>query len=78
MAAEITNVSPVGDLYVPALEVDVPAGGTVAVADPALAAALLAQAGTWAPANDEAKAIVVEAAEEAEAAMAAAETTQEA
>lgn len=67
MAAEIQNVSPMGDLYVPALEVDVPAGGKVEVVDHDLAAALLAQAGTWAPANDDAEAIVAELAAAAEA-----------
>lgn len=39
----LRNVSPVGDLHIPALGVDVPAGETFEVADAGLAAAFLAQ-----------------------------------
>lgn len=54
----ITNVSPLGDLHVPALDRDVAAGEQVPVADKELAAALLAQAGVWAPANAAAQALI--------------------
>lgn len=54
----IQNVSPLGDLHVPALDRDVAAGEQVPVADKKLAAALLAQSGVWAPANAAAQALI--------------------
>lgn len=45
--ATVKNVSPLGDLDVPALRITVPAGATVDVPDE-VAANLLEQVGTWA------------------------------
>jgi hypothetical protein len=46
----VRNVSPLGDLHLPALGIDVAAGGTVTVAAE-LAEQLLQQSDTWAPAD---------------------------
>lgn len=48
--AKVKNVSPLGDLVVPALGLEVKAGATVELSDEA-AASLLAQTDNWAPAD---------------------------
>lgn len=48
--AKIKNISPLGDLYIPSLGLEVKAGATVDVADDA-AALLLAQADNWTAAD---------------------------
>ena len=48
--AKVKNVSPLGDLFVPSLNLEVKAGATVEVSDEA-AASLLAQSDNWAAAD---------------------------
>jgi hypothetical protein len=48
--AKIKNVSPLGDLIVPSLDIEVKAGATIEVNDEA-AASLLAQTDNWAAAD---------------------------
>lgn len=48
--AKIKNVSALGDLFIPSLNLDVKAGATVEVSDEA-AASLLAQTENWAAAD---------------------------
>lgn len=57
--AKIKNISPLGDLDVPALGLTVKAGATVDVADDA-AASLLEQKNNWAPADKAAASITPE------------------
>lgn len=57
--AKIKNISPLGDLDVPALELSVKAGATVDVADD-VAASLLEQTDNWAPADKAAASITPE------------------
>lgn len=57
-APTVRNVSPLGKLYVPALEREVDAGEAVDVADVAVARSLVAQAGVWEPANAAAKGLL--------------------
>lgn len=48
--AKVKNISPLGDLVVPALGLEVKAGATVEVSEE-VAASLLAQSNNWAPAD---------------------------
>jgi hypothetical protein len=57
--AKIKNISPLGDLDVPALELSVKAGATIDVADD-VAASLLEQTTNWAPADKAAASITPE------------------
>jgi len=57
--AKIKNVSPIGDLDVPALGLTIKAGETVDVADE-FAASLLEQPTNWAPADKAAASITSE------------------
>lgn len=45
--ARFRNVSPLGDLDVPALGLTIPAGDVVDVKDPEISASFADQAGTW-------------------------------
>jgi hypothetical protein len=47
--ARFRNVSPLGDLDVPALGLTIPAGDIVDVKDPEISASFADQAGTWEP-----------------------------
>lgn len=57
--AKIKNISALGDLFIPALNLTVKAGQSVEVADDA-AASLLEQTDTWAPADKSAASITPE------------------
>jgi hypothetical protein len=57
--AQIKNISPLGDVDVPALGLSVKAGETIEVADNA-AASLLEQTDNWAPADRAAASITPE------------------
>lgn len=46
---DIKNISPLGDLVVPALGLEVAAGAVVTIKDDEIAAGLLEQTDTWAP-----------------------------
>lgn len=60
---KVKNVSPLGDLVVPALALEVKAGATITV-DEEVAGVLLAQVGVWAPADKAAAAFVADTEEE--------------
>ena len=57
--AQIQNISPFGDLYVPTFDADVAAGETVTV-DDSDAPGFLAQPDIWAPVDKVAKKVVAE------------------
>jgi hypothetical protein len=48
---DIKNISPLGDLVVPALGLEVAAGAVITVKDDEIAAGLLEQTDVWAPAK---------------------------
>ena len=68
--AKIKNVSPLGDLYIPALNATVNAGATLDVADD-FAPSLLAQPDNWQAADQAAAAVVSTPSDTAPAAPAA-------
>jgi hypothetical protein len=49
--AKIKNVSPLGDMFIPALGVEIKAGATFDVSNNDLAASLLAQSDNWTAAD---------------------------
>jgi len=49
--AKIKNVSPLGDMFIPSLGLEVKAGATFDVADEEVAASLLAQPDNWTAAD---------------------------
>lgn len=57
---QVRNVSPLGKLYVPALEREVDPGEALPVDDVDVARSLVAQVGVWEPANAAAKGLLPE------------------